>query len=198
MKQLLFIHGGNVYQNYDVYLTSLLNKEFELERFLTKNWKNTLEDELPDFQIIKPTFPNGYNAQFYEWQIYFEKVINILEIPNLIIIGHSLGAIFMAKWLSVNKNFPFKAVLMIAGPHSSNSADDYLGGFEINSNELKSVADQSNKLYFWHSNDDPIVPVAEFMKYKSDLPKANYRSFNDKQHFNQSEFPELIDFIKSL
>lgn len=49
-----------------------------------------------------PQFPNKQNAQYEEWKILFGKILNALD-DNIILIGNSLGAIFLVKYLSENK-----------------------------------------------------------------------------------------------
>jgi hypothetical protein len=50
--------------------------------------------------------PNPMNARYNEWKILFKKIVLLLD-DNVILIGHSLGAIFLVKYLSENK-FPKK------------------------------------------------------------------------------------------
>ena len=48
----------------------------------------------------------------------------------------------------------------------------------------------------YHSKDDPVVPYFEFEKYKAQLPNAYMKSFEDRQHFNQDTFPEIVEDIR--
>lgn len=65
--------------------------------------KEKLQEQLgSDFLVYQPQFPNKQNAQYPEWKLFFEKTIAQLE-DGLILIGHSLGASFLVKYLSENK-----------------------------------------------------------------------------------------------
>jgi len=49
----------------------------------------------------------------------------------------------------------------------------------------------------YQSKDDPIVSFADFEKYRNALPIAHVKIFENKGYFNQEEFPELVEDIKS-
>ena len=62
-----------------------------------------------------------------------------------------------------------------------------------------SVADEARiDALIDHSKDDPIVPFKHLELYSEKLSNSIHRIFNDRQHLNQSEFPEIVDDIKSL
>ena len=46
--------------------------------------------------------PNSMNARYKEWKIMFNKFLPFFK-NNLVLVGHSLGGIFLAKYLSENK-----------------------------------------------------------------------------------------------
>jgi len=46
--------------------------------------------------------------------------------------------------------------------------------------------------------DDPVVPFAQVKKYKIELPNAEEIIFEDREHFSQEEFPELVKALKVL
>jgi pimeloyl-ACP methyl ester carboxylesterase len=57
---------------------------------------------------------------------------------------------------------------------------------------------EEHKVFIIYSEDDPIVIPAHAQEYKSELPNAQTIVFTNKKHFNQSEFPELVESIKTL
>ena len=63
---------------------------------------------------------------------------------------------------------------------------------------LELLERQGGELFLYHSSDDPIVDYGELGRYSSRLPKAHVRSFTDRGHFLQEDFPELVGDIKSL
>ncbi|MBU3942934.1 alpha/beta hydrolase [Patescibacteria group bacterium] len=197
-KQVVIIHGGDCFDTYEDYMSFL--KEFQpesIEYFKKKGWKDSLQDDLGDnFEVIKPKMPNAINAKYLEWKIWFEKLIPFLE-DDLILVGHSLGGIFLVKYLSENKfSKKIEKTFIISAPfNEEHLIDESLADF-ILPEDLTNLEEQGGKIHFYHSKDDPIVPFADFEKYKKKLPKANFITMEDKEHFCQETFPELIEEIK--
>ena len=104
MKQQIFvIHGGNASNSYHEYLKYLKAKKITLDDFHRKDWKTGLAEKLGrNFEVHNPAMPNKQNAKYLEWKIYFEKIIPLMKAP-VILVGHSLGGIFLAKYLSEEK-----------------------------------------------------------------------------------------------
>ena len=146
-----------------------------------------------------PSMPNKANAKYAEWKIWFEKGMPYFQ-KEVVLIGHSLGGTFLAKYLSENK-FPKKirATLIVAAPfdtkhrQKSKSLSDF-----ILPKDLHKFDAQGGKLLLYHSKDDLTVPFADLGKYRAKLKTAIPRIFTNKGHFNQEEFPELARDIKNL
>ena len=100
-QQILVIHGGDTFDTYKDYLSFLKNREISLDRLrLKRDWKDILSEKLGEnFDVLSPRMPNGTNARYKEWKIWFERVIPFID-KGVIFIGHSLGGIFLAKYLS--------------------------------------------------------------------------------------------------
>lgn len=58
------------------------------------------------------------------------------------------------------------------------------------------MQDQSKKLFMYQSRDDDVVLFADFEKYKKALPNASFREFDNRGHFRQDNFPEIVREIK--
>lgn len=196
-KQVLVIHGGDTFQTREEYLNFLRDYEIDIERYKSgkSDWKPWLREKLGEsYEVILPVMPNKTDAQFEEWKIWFEKLIPFLN-DGVILIGHSLGGDFLAKYLSENK-FPKKiaAVFLIAAVHDKDADGYALVTFAL----PKKLDLQTEKIYLYHSKDDHIVPFNDLAKFEAALPMAISRVFEDRQHFNQEEFPELVEDINNL
>src|SRR5690554_2299775 len=102
MKQVLIIHGGESYSSYEAYIEILKNSPIAYERLLPRNhWKPWVAEQMSDTDVLLPRFPNSDNAVYDEWKIYFEKLLPLLS-DNVQLVGHSLGAMFLAKYLHAN------------------------------------------------------------------------------------------------
>ncbi len=198
-KQVVAIHGGDTFDTYEEYLLFLKTFEVDLEYFKnTKGWKDVLDQALgSEYEVIRPRMPNASNAKYSEWKIWFEKLIPLLE-DGVILIGHSLGGIFLAKYLAENI-FPKKirATFLVAAPFDSSDADYSLADFTLPAS-LSKLTLQGGAITLYHSSDDGVVPFGDFEKYKKVLPGAAAVAFADRQHFNQETFPELVRAIKDL
>lgn len=198
-QQILIIHGGTTFDTYEGYLSYLKNKEINLDKLkLRKEWKDTLPENLGEnFEVLMPRMPNGTNARYKEWKIWFERIIPLLD-NNLILIGHSLGGIFLAKYLSENNiSKKIKATILIAAPFDDEKSGRSLADFKLSSS-LERFTKQGGKICLMQSKDDPEVLFEQLEKYKQVLPNAKTMVFDDRGHFNQESFPEIIELIKKL
>jgi uncharacterized protein len=196
-KQIVIIHGGDTFATQEEYLDFLRNYEIDIERYKTNkdDWKPWLRKILKEtYGVIIPQMPNKTNAKYEEWKLWFEKFIPFLN-DGVILIGHSQGGIFLAKYLSENQ-FPKKigAVMLVSAPY-----DKDCEGYPVLSFSLPSTLDlQTDKIYLYHSKDDPVVPFSALEQYKNALSNAQVRIFEDRKHLNQEEFPELLSDIQAL
>lgn len=196
--QILIIHGGMTFKNKKDYLHYLKTRKISLHKkpswvddFLAKNLG-------ANFEIIKPRMPLQDNAKYAEWKIHFERYIPKLR-NNVILIGSSLGGIFLAKYLAENK-FP-KRVLstyLICPPYDNTlPKEDLVGGF-ILKNDLSLLEKNSKNLYLMFSKDDEVVPVSHAEKFRKKLKSAKIIIYKSKNgHFKISQFPEIIKLIKT-
>ncbi len=151
MKQVLLIHGGDSFLSYDEYLADLKAATLDYERMKpTKRWKDTIIEELPDADILAPTMPNSSNAQYEEWKIWFEKILPFLG-DDVRIIGHSLGAMFLAKYLHTNPlKKPVRQLILLAGGYDGD-VNGY-GSFAIES--ATGLEKSAEEIHLFHSKDD--------------------------------------------
>ena len=198
-QQVVIIHGGTAFNTYKNYISFLKNREITLDRLrLQRDWKDTLSEKLgKNFDVLSPRMPNGTNARYKEWKIWFERIIPFFK-QNVIFLGHSLGGIFLAKYLSEN-TFPvkIKATILVAAPFDDEDSGESLSDFKLPPS-LKKFSEQGGEIYLIQSKDDSVVRFGELEKYKQALPEAKTMAFKDREHFNQEFFPEIIKLIRTL
>jgi len=196
-QQILMIHGGTTFESDKEYLDYLKNKKIELDRLVVRDrWiRNLAKDLGEDYLVLTPKMPNSTNARYEEWKTWFENVLTVLD-KELILIGHSLGGIFLVKYLSENKiDKTIKAIFLLGAPFDDDLGEESLADFVLPEN-LSGFSDQVEKMFFLHSKDDPCVPCDHAFKYQKKLPEAKLVIFENKGHFNEEEFPELAELIK--
>lgn len=194
MQQVIVIHGGDSFKNYDEYINSLKTWDVSLNKFrLRYDWKSTLQKELgDDFDVLNPQMPNKANSKYNEWKIWFERIFPFLD-DKVILIGHSLGGMFLAKYLAEN-SFPkkIKSLHLVAAPHNSTADCD---DFRL-PDSLSNIEKQTDKIFLYQSKDDPIVPFTELAIFEKQLPTAKSQVFEDRGHFKQDKFLELVENVK--
>ena len=195
--QILLIHGGMTFKSKKDYLHYLKTRKVSIEKKI--KWHDECLDKKlsRDFEIIRPSMPLKENAKYIEWKIYFERYFPYLR-NNTILIGISLGGIFLAKYLSENK-FPKRilSTYLIAPPFDNTSpSEDLVGGFRLKS-DLSLIEKNSRSLNLLFSKDDDCVPISHAEKYRNKLKNANIIIYKSKNgHFKISKFPEIIKMIK--
>lgn len=198
-KQIVVIHGGDSFETYSEYLSFLSNFTIDsLDYFKQRGWKDNLQNDLgSDYDVILPRMPNKSNAKYEEWKLWFEKLVPLLD-DKIVLVGHSLGGTFLAKYLSENI-FPKEiiATYLVAACFGDNLPDYSLVDFQL-PQSLSKLSQQSREIHLYHSTDDEVVPYTDLQKYKNQLPQARVHSFDDRGHFAQEHFAELVDSIKKL
>lgn len=191
--QICIIHGGVAFDSDEQYQVWLRDVAIDYDRLLyAPSWKNWLAQQLPDRDVLLPSMPTKLNAKYAEWSLYFSKIIPLLR-PDAILIGHSLGGIFLARYLSEHPPaHPFRRCILVAAPYDDESTES-LKGFKLDGAAALSLAAQEIHLCF--SSDDPLVPLEEKDKYRQDIPDATVHLFTGKQHFNTPTFPELLKLL---
>ncbi len=192
-KQVVIIHGGDSFRTKEEYFRVLKKSKIDFRRYTSekRDWKDNLRKIVGSkFDVITPEMPNKRDAKYLAWKLWFEKFIPYLS-SGVVLIGHSLGGIFLVKYLSENK-FPksIRATFLIAPPHGE-------GTFTLPKNFRKLIK-QGGSIFLYHSKDDRIVPFKNFIKYQTQLTGVTTRIFKNRGHFNQAGFPELIKDISNL
>lgn len=197
-RQIFLIHGGMTFKNKKDYLRYLKNRTISLEKKMSWNG-DYLDKELgKKFQIIRPRMPLQDDAHYEDWKIYFERHLPYLR-RGVILVGWSLGGIFLAKYLSEH-TLPKKAVsvYLICPPFDNTVVgEDLVSGFKLKSN-LSLLEKNTKNLYLMFSEDDDCVPVSHAEKYRKKLKNADIIIYKSKNgHFQISKFPEIVRMIKA-
>lgn len=198
-QQVLIIHGGTTFKTHEDYIHFLESYDLALEKLTPKkDWKDSLQAELGEgFEVFQPRMPNGSNAQYQEWKLWFNKILSLLD-DNVILVGHSLGGIFLAKYLSEEfSSKKVKAIFLIAAPFDDTGITESLGSFTL-VKSFDMFKKQTEKIFLYFSKDDAVAPFVHAKKYLENLPEATLRIFEDRGHFKQANFPELVQDIKNL
>ena len=204
-NQIIFIRGGESFDTKEQFYAYLKAREYNPFEH-KKSWRDWVEWALSEeYEMMAPVMPNKQWADYEAWKIWFEKLFPFLNDQKLIMIGQSLGGLFLLKYLSENK-FPKRiAQLHLVSPVMDNegvynvgSVSETVGNFILNPEKLPNVSEQADEIYIYHSTDDPLVPLSHSQRYKQHLPKAELVVLEGRGHLNQPAFIELLENINKI
>lgn len=147
------------------------------------SWKKWIIDGLSDrFESFAPDMPCKQKAEYEAWKIWFEKLFPYLNNQKTILIGNSLGSIFIAKYLSENTFPKHLAQLHLIAPVLDNEGlvGESIGSFAFDTNRLPNLASQSDEVHIWSSVDDPVVPYNHAERYHAGIQDSKLHTFQNR------------------
>lgn len=196
-QQIVLIHGGMTFKNRKDYIRYLKTRTVSVKK--KKRWHGEyLERQLGKYiDIIQPRMPLSDNARYEDWKICFERHIPFLR-NGVILVGGSLGGIFLAKYLSEH-TFPkrIRSVYLVCPPFDNSlPGEDLVGGFKLK-NDLSRLEKNTPRLTLLFSKKDKVVPPFHAKKYAHKLKRAKIIIYpHIKGHFQIETFPEIVTMIK--
>ena len=205
MKTLVMIlHGGESGGNRSddgIPIRSIIKSTFSTDKG-NPIWTENLDKFLGSdkFEVICPLFPNANDMVYTERERFLNQVLSDLgfrDYQDLILVSHSLGTVFLQKYLCVN-NVNQKFGKNVKQVHFVACSVDY-GDFKLsqNWNNIINQVDPS-QIYLYYSNDDKKCEPEETLFYKQNLSESNIQAFEDKGHFTSFEFHELVENINKI
>ncbi|HQC50099.1 MAG: alpha/beta hydrolase [Patescibacteria group bacterium] len=194
--QVLLIHGGTTFKSDKDYLHYLKTRKITTEKRVS--WTGDyLEKSLgKKFEIISPRMPLREFAKYRDWKIHFERYLSLIK-NKYILLGTSLGGVFLAKYLSENKlRKKALSVYLICPPFDNTlPEEDLVGGFKLEK-DLSLIEKNCQNLHLLFSQDDNVVPVSHAEKYRQKLKNAHIVIYKSKGgHFRITKFPEIVKLI---
>ncbi|OIP79950.1 hypothetical protein COW94_05175 [Candidatus Peregrinibacteria bacterium CG22_combo_CG10-13_8_21_14_all_44_10] len=161
------------------------------------NWFPWLRGELEKegFVVRVPDFGQANVPDYHKWHGALESSLEGLQPDETILVGHSLGAALIPRFLGGWDKGPFKATFLVAAPFD-NVGWKVLQPFFDNSDLASSAGSKMGKLTLINSDDDPYIPVDHADKYK-DLFGGDIIVEHAMEHIWQSTYPRLKDLILS-
>ncbi|MEI7688676.1 MAG: alpha/beta fold hydrolase [Candidatus Nomurabacteria bacterium] len=155
--------------------------------------------------------PNPKNPVLSEWLEEISRAINNSQDDDeLYIVGHSLGATTLLRYLEINpKNKKIAGVVFVSGVihpldiENKESNFRKIDSFLIPDIDLIKVKNKVNKVVSIHSKDDPIVPFIQGEELSKAL-SCEFIATEKGGHFYilaepvLYEFPELLKILKEL
>lgn len=188
MKNAVILHGGpSKEEYYDTSMPSMSNA----------HWIPWLQGQLlkKDIPTATPEIPWSFDRN---WKVWLKEVERFDIGPETILIGHSTGAGFFVKYLSINKLLKVNKVVLVAPwldpdrEHTKNFFDD----FEIDLN----FPTRTNGVTIFSSDNDQksVLKTVEIIRAK--VKDIKYKEFPGYGHFcredlHTDKFPELLEEV---
>lgn len=166
-----------------------------------KNWIPWLKRQLSKRKLncIIPSFPTPYKQDYESWSKILKSYFEIGYITeNTTFITHSLGGIFIVRFLLENK-IKVKKIITIAGFNNLEFEDDMnlYKSFYLNG-DLSDIKSYSLERVSFYSDNDPYVPQNDAEKFSDDISSKKIL-VNGAGHFNEkygyTEFTELLKYV---
>ncbi len=179
-KQVLFIHGGGEGAHQE-----------------DKKLAASLQDVLgAAYDVLCPKMPNEDSPEYEAWKVQIAQELTALD-GEVILVGHSLGASILLKYLSEAKvEKPVAGIFLVAPP--------YWGTEDWEVSEYALQKDFASKLperlpvFFYHSRDDEWVPFAHLALYTEKFPRATVHEFDGRGHQFDDDLSEVARDIERL
>lgn len=188
MKNAVILHGGpSKDEYYDPNAPSMSNA----------HWIPWLQGQLlkQDIPTATPEVPRSFDRN---WKVWLKEVERYDIGPETILVGHSTGAGFWIKYLSINKDLKVNKVILVAPwldpfqKHTKNFFDD----FKIDVDFPK----RTKSTTIFNSDDDQTDVLETIRILRGKVNGIKYREFHKYGHFYYSDlktdkFPELLEEI---
>lgn len=188
MKNAILLHGGpDKEEYYDPMTPSESNS----------HWLPWLQKQLliHDIPTATPEVPWAFDRNWPIWQREVER----FDIgPETILVGHSTGAGFWIKYLSIHPELKVNKVVLVAPwldperKHTKNFFDD----FEIDPN----FPSRTQGVIIFNSDDDQDDVHQTVSVMHSKVKNIQYKEFHKYGHFcfrdmKTNKFPELLEVL---
>jgi len=167
------------------------------------NWFNWFHNDISknENQVIIPQFPVGLDYQNYNnWKklLDYYKSTGLID-ENTIFIGHSIGSIFIVKYLIENKLKSHKIILISGFNNYTVDGGDY---DKVNSSffleNISGIKELASEIICIYGDNDPYVKQEALKEFANEIATKQV-VIPDGGHLNSEfgydSFNEILDYI---
>jgi predicted alpha/beta hydrolase family esterase len=157
-------------------------------------WERLLGPGLgPGYEVHAPRMPDPEDPHYQPWAGRIAELLEKNDQP--VLVGHSLGASILLKYLSEVETRPALAgVFLIAMPFWGRDMPEFALRPDF-ADRLRTL----DNLFLYRSRDDDVIPAEHLETYRRAFPRAVVRTLEGRGHeFDQDDFPELIADIRKV
>ena len=167
-QQILFVHGAG-------------SGAHALDSKLAASLQQALG---ANYQVKNPQMPSEGAPQYKLWKDEIARQLKAFD-DALILVGHSLGASVLLKYLSEEVvEIPIRGLFMIAAPYWD--MDEYKLSEDFASHLPKDLS-----IFLYQSRDDEVVSFTHLALYADKLPQAAVRELEGRGHQLNDDLSEV-------
>lgn len=159
------------------------------------HWFPYLKTELVKLglTVIARQFPDAHLARESYWIPFLKNELKADE--NTIIIGHSSGAVAAMRFAESNKLLGS----ILVGVCYTDLGNEYekLSGYYDRPWNWQAIKNNQQWIALFASTDDPWIPIKE-PRFICEQLEPDYYEYNNRGHFHNKKFPEIISMINLL
>lgn len=171
-KQVLFIHGGG-------------DDGYNTDAAMAASLKAALGN---DYEVSYPQMLDDESAPDLGWLQQIGTAINNIQ-GEVILVGHSLGASLLLKYLSETKTSKKLSGIFLLAPPFWQGDKDWVQGLKLQP-DFAGKLPENVPIFLYQSREDEVVPFEHFTMYTQKLRQATFLEFSkgDHQFNNDLEF----------
>jgi predicted alpha/beta hydrolase family esterase len=179
-KHVLFVHGGG-------------EEAYEEDRKLAESLRDVLGAA---YEVRCPLMPDADSPEYGAWRDRISEVLSAFD-GETVLVGHSLGASILLKYLSeVAVEKPVAGLFLVAPPFWG--AEDWeVGEYELPP-DFAAKLPEDLPVFIYHSRDDEVVPFAHLALHAEKLPRSTVREFDGRGHQFDDDLSEVARDIQEL
>ena len=179
-KHVIFIQGGG-------------ENGYEADAKLVASLRTALGEK---YNVDYPQMPSVESLPDFGWLERIGEEISLAK-DKIILVGHSLGASMLLKYLSESQvQKIITGIFLIATPFWSGD-EDWKQGLKLHKDFAVKIQ-KSTPIFFYQCKDDKVVPVDHLELYKKNLPQATICILESGGHQLNNDLSLIAKDIKSL
>ena len=150
----------------------------------------------PAYEVHYPEMPDADNPKYAAWRGQIAQEAAALE-GQVVLVGHSLGASLLLKWLSEAPPAQAFAGLFLLAPPYWDDPEWRIDEYVLRQDFARTLPD-GLPMFLYHCQDDEVVPFAHLALYAAHLPQASVRVQPTGGHQFGDDLAQVAQAIRRL
>ena len=143
-----------------------------------------------------PKMPNEGSPEVEAWKVRISEELAAMD-GEVVLVGHSVGALILLKYLSEEEpEKPVAGLFLVAAPYVGT------GGWEVEEGALRenfaSELPEGLPVFLYHGRDDEEVPFEHLALYEANIPRATVRASDGRGHQFGNDLSEVARDIREI